>query len=355
MGSGEVEIRTDEGTGQVMRIFDTDTMNAPWGIVTRLKTAVSAIRFFNPQNGAASRRAIGQDSDADGPLSLTDFVRYLEKTNAFEGRHPNVLRIVQILDAMVREGILQNFGSVAGEARVFNDRYLFMFPASGNRERVAGQLWLAPVLGPELLYHAVGVAVVQIAGLKSDGGETAGSGLVVSAHTVLTARHVVEDMRVHEEQLFQGVSCKVRGDSIMTHDVEDVACITVEQDLQPVSGLILHPPRVGQKVCMLGYPRVPCVPSAPLVMHSGEVTTESVRLVNGESAFLYSATTRPGNSGGPIISADGYLLGLASKDLTMKSEEDWFAPHYAGVDATTLLRAVPEMGLDIELPYEGLD
>ncbi len=341
---------------EAMRIFDSDTMNAPWGLVTNLKTAVSAIRFFNPQNGAESRRAIGQEPDGDQPLSLMDFVSYLEKTNAFEGRKPNVLRVVQFLDAMTREGILQNFGSQAGEPRVFNDRFLFMFPASGNRERAAGQLWLAPVLGPELLYHAVGAGVVQIAGRNSKGDETAGSGIVLSAHTILTARHVVEDMQVHEEQLFQGVNCIVNGKTIVTHDVQDVAFITVEQTLQPVSGLILHPPRVGQKVFMLGYPRVPYVCSAPLVMHSGEVTTESVRLVNGESAFLYSATTRPGNSGGPVISVDGYLLGLASKDLTMKAEkEDWFAPHYAGVDASTVLTTVREMGLDIKLAFEGLE
>ena len=338
-----------------MQIFDSDTMNAPWGLVTKLKTAVSAIRFFNPQNGAESRRAIGLEPDEDQPLSLMDFARYLEKTNAFDGRKPNLLRVVQILDAMTREGILQNFGSQAGEARVFNDRFLFMFPASGSRARAAGQLWLAPVLGPELLYHAVGSGVVQITGRNSKGDETAGTGIVLSAHTILTARHVVEDMQVHQEQLFQGVNCIVNGESIKFHDVQDVAFITVKQTLRPVSGLILHPPRVGQKVFMLGYPWVPLVCSAPLVMHSGEVTTGSVQLANGESAFLYSATTRPGNSGGPIISADGYLLGLASKDLTIRAEEDWFAPHYAGVDATTVLRTVPEMGLDIKLPFEGLE
>ena len=338
-----------------MQIFDSDTMNAPWGIVTKLKTAVSAIRFFNPQNLAESKREIGLEPDGNRPLSLMDFVRYLEMTNAFEGRKPNLLRVVQLLDAMTREGILQNFGSHAGEPRVFNDCFLFMFPASGNRERAAGQLWLAAALGPELLYHAVGNGVVQITGRNSHGDERAGTGIVVAAHTILTARHVVEDMQVHQEQLFQGAKCIVTDDNIKKHDVQDVAFITVEQTLRPTSGLILHPPRVGQKVFILGYPPVPLVCSAPLVMHSGEVTTELVRLVNGERAFLYSATTRPGNSGGPIISADGYLLGLASKDLTMKADEDWFAPHYAGVDANTILTTVSDLGVDIHLPFEGLE
>ena len=164
-------------------------------------------------------------------------------------------------------------------------------------------------------------------------------------------------MQVHREQLFQGIQCICDEDSIKTHHVEDVATITVAQTLKPVLGLVLHPPRVGQRVAMLGFPRVPLVPSAPLVMHSGEVTNESVTLFSGETAFLYSATTRPGNSGGPIISADGYLLKLASKDLTMQADEDWFVPHHAGVDAATILRVVREMELElkVELPSEGLE
>ena len=122
-------------------------MNAPWGLDTNLKTALLAIHFFNPQNLAECRCAIGQEPEGNSPLSFMDFVRYLELINAFEERKPNLLRIVQILDAMTREGILQNFGSQAGKPRVFNDCFLFMLPAGGSRERATGQLWLASVLG----------------------------------------------------------------------------------------------------------------------------------------------------------------------------------------------------------------
>lgn len=39
----------------------------------------------------------------------------------------------------------------------------------------------------------------------------------------------------------------------------------------------------------------------------------------------------------------------------MEAEDNWFAPHYAGVDAATVMRIVPEMGLDIKLPFEGFE
>ena len=330
-------------------------MNAPWGLVTSLKAAVLAIHFFDPARVAESLTTIGRAPDQKRALSTMDFVNYLEKTDAFEGRKPNLLRVVHILNAMVREGILHNFGSEAGKPRVFNDCFVYMHAVSANRVRAAARLWLAPVLGPEFLYHAVGTGVVHITGLNATGDETGGTGLILSTHTILTARHVVEDMRLHAEQLFQGVKCAVNDDAINVHDVEDVAFITVTPALTPVSGLVLHPPRVGQEVFTLGFPRIPRVPSAPLVMHSGEVTNQSVKLVGGETAFLYSATTRPGNSGGPIVSADGYLLGLVSKDLTMETDEGWFSPHYAGVDAVTILRAAHETRLGIELPFEGIE
>lgn len=336
-----------------IQIFDADTMNAPWSVVTKLKTAVEAIRFFNPRNVVANKRMLGQEPDSDRLLSFKDFVLHLEKTGVFGERKPNLIRLIHILDAMTREGILQNVGSYSRGPRVFDDCFLFMFPASGNRERAAGQLWLAPVVGPELLFHAVGDAVVQITGHNSQGEERAGTGIVISEQTVLTARHVVDDLKLNEEQVFQAVDCIVTDDSIKTHPVEDVAFISVGEKLRPAKGLVLHPPTVGQRVFMLGYPRVPFVSTAPLVMHSGEVTTDLIQLFNGESAFLYSATTRPGNSGGPIISADGYLLGLASKDLTVKAEKDWFAPHYAGVDARILLKSASDLGLDIPLHFEA--
>lgn len=336
------------------QVFSSDSMNAPWGLAARLTTVLSAIRFFHPTRVAESTRAIGDPPGQNAPPSLLDFARYLEQTNAFGGRQPNLLRVVQLLRSMTREGILQNFGSPAGKLGVFNDCFLFMSPPSGNPVRAAGRLWLAPVLGPEFLYHAVGGGVVQITGTTRKGDETAGTGIVVSAHTILTARHVVQDMQVHREQVFQGINCIYDADSVRAHHVEDVAFITVAETLQPIPGLVLHPPRVGQSVVMLGFPRVPLVRSAPLVMHTGEVTNESVTLCSGEKAFLYSATTRPGNSGGPIVSNDGYLLGLASKDLTMQAGEDWFAPHYAGVDAATIRRVEREMGLErkIGLPFE---
>ena len=90
-------------------------------------------------------------------------------------------------------------------------------------------------------------------------------------------------------------------------------------------------------------------------MHTGEVTNHSVDLINGEKAFLYSAITRPSNSGGPIVSYDGYLVGIATKDIPVENKGSTFSPHYAGVDAVTIGNALADLGLDMRASFESLE
>lgn len=337
------------------KIWDAGTMNAPWGIVTRLALAANAVRFFNPTRYAESCETIGKNPEPRQALSLLEFVRYLEKKRVFGDRRPNLLRVADILGAMAREGILQNVGSYAGKARFFNDCFLFMYAGSQNADRVAGQLWLARALGPELIYYVVGNGVVQITGRNDQGDVAAGSGIILLERTVLTARHVVDDLEVDRTQHFQGVECALRDDMIRRHASEDIATISLDRSLSPVNGLLLHPPQVGNTVHVLGYPPIPLASDPALVMHSGEVTNQSVALLSGESAFLYSAVTRPGNSGGPIVSRDGYLVGMATRDLTVEREGSVFAPHYAGVDAITIVGALADLGIDVRTAFEPVE
>ena len=83
------------------------------------------------------------------------------------------------------------------------------------------------------------------------------------------------------------------------------------------------------------------------------MTNESVTSLAGENLFLYSAIARPGNSGGPVMSEDGYLVGLSVVDAVGEYDnEDAFSPHYAGVPAQVLAKAVDDLNLGIRLPFE---
>ena len=63
--------------------------------------------------------------------------------------------------------------------------------------------------------------------------------------------------------------------------------------------------------------------------------------------------SRPGNSGGPIMSHDGYVVGLSIVDATGEYVgNEAFSPHYAGIPAQVVVEAVESLGLGIELQRE---
>ena len=117
-------------------------------------------------------------------------------------------------------------------------------------------------------------------------------------------------MQVDSRQTYQGVECTIEDSSIHTHPKLDVAVIHVPQPLRPVAGLSFLSPRVAQPAFILGYPKIPYTREPALTIQPGAVTSESVTAFGGEDLFLYSAIARPGNSGGPVISSEGYIVGI---------------------------------------------
>ena len=232
----EVKSETTTKADAPRELWGDHTMNAPWGLHTRLTTALKAIEFFNLNHYTRNCAILGRNPDSSEALSLMEFVQYLETTKTFGDRKPNFLRVAQIVAGMTQEGILQNVGSYAGKPRFFNDCFLFMFAGSQNVNRIKGQLWLAPALGPELIYHAIGNGVVQITGKNRDGDVVVGSGTVMSNRIILTARHVVKDMQVDRTQTFQGVQCQVGDEQIRYHTTQDQA------HCPPESSSVCHRP-----------------------------------------------------------------------------------------------------------------
>jgi len=92
------------------------------------------------------------------------------------------------------------------------------------------------------------------------------------------------------------------------------------------------------------YPRIPFTTAPAIILHRGEVTADQVQTFDKANLFLYSALARPGNSGGPVISSSGYVVGIATRQLdekTLKDEQPWLEqPFYAGVGSTEIRRAL---------------
>jgi S1-C subfamily serine protease len=141
----------------------------------------------------------------------------------------------------------------------------------------------------------------------------------------------------------------------LPHSNIDVALIELDRDIPTTRGLAFRPPIVAEAVFTLGYPRVPMTRSPTLIMQSGEVTSQTETLISGQTVFLYSATARPGNSGGPIISKSGHVVGIVTQQLEEQRDCASVFPFHAGIDALSIQRAIEELAPSVELPLENYE
>jgi hypothetical protein len=99
---------------------------------------------------------------------------------------------------------------------------------------------------------------------------------------------------------------------------------------------------------------VPLSIEPALVMQRGEVTTPAVKLLNGHEVFLFSAIARPGNSGGPILSETGHVVGMVTEELVEKSS-DFCMPFHAGIRTTEIARALLDLDSSFTVPVENYE
>ena len=264
---------------------------------------------------------------------------------------PNAFRVARIVEQMVSAGLLMRTARGNSGIAALRDHYVSLVTIEGAPREL---FQLVPVLGPEYLHRLCAPSLFHITG-KNDGDPVAGTGLVVDASHILTCRHVVSDMTLDRRQDFRGREYGIN--AIHRHREIDVAVLRVDgPPLSPMRGLLLQAPVVAQTVYTLGYPKLPGLRDASVTMQEGAVTNESVTSLAGASLFLYSAISRPGNSGGPVMSEYGYVLGMSIVDATGEYPgEDAFSPHYAGIPAQVLVKAVDDLGLGVRLPFEDYE
>ena len=326
---------------------------APLGIELRIKLALAAIKFFAPLSYRQNCAILGKapDQNAIVPLAASDFLVYLKKKSILQEPDKYLHRIRHLLEKMASTDILIDMGHGSSSNVMIPKCYYSLKELTKLQQ--SGIFWLAPALGADFIFCYAAPGIVQITGTNEEGDAKAGTGIVFHPHYILTCRHVVCDMTVDKKQIFQGSECVVEEPSIRIHPKVDVAVIHVHQSLQPVAGLAFLPPIIAQSVFTLGYPNIPFTQEASLTIQPGAVTSESVTSLCNEALFLYSAISRPGNSGGPIISSEGYIVGLSTEDLTYK--DDAFSPHYAGIPSHELAKAVDDLGIGVQIPFEHFE
>jgi S1-C subfamily serine protease len=150
---------------------------------------------------------------------------------------------------------------------------------------------------------------------EEDPSNGVGSGVVIKDDgTILTNLHVVQGMDVIKVTFFNGM--EVDADFIGAQPQHDLAVIKpkkVPDDLQAATMKSTHDLRPGDLVVAVGYP-FGIGPSVSAGVVSG--LKREFRSPQGKrmlsNLIQFDAAANPGNSGGPLVTAEGEVVGIVT-------------------------------------------
>lgn len=175
-------------------------------------------------------------------------------------------------------------------------------------------------------YEAIRPSVVNVHGVRLEAGKTVdavGTGVViVESGIILTNLHVVAGADKVTVQFFDGLE----SDAIVIgmrpeHDLAVLQAKTLPDDLVPATLRSTGDLAVGDKVVAVGFP-FGIGPSASAGVVSGlrreYQSPEGKRLLT--NLIQFDAAVNPGNSGGPLVTRDGEVVGIVTGILNPSAQ-----------------------------------
>ncbi len=254
------------------------------------------------------------------------------------------LSVLTLLKKMEQCGILESAGKR-------NSANCYYFAKELTKKQRKSLIWLTPAIGADFLRYLLSPCIVQITG-KIGEDIHAGSGIFISRTIILTCSHVLEDMKIDELQIINGQEIRVV--NFRSHPKIDVGYIEIEHPFDYAeTQVVFAEPKILDEIYVMGFPKIPFTREPILIVQKGEVNSTNATALDGSKVFFFSAVARPGNSGGPIVSNDGYIVGIVSKDFSSTNETA--LPFYAGVPTSEIIKALQEIDENIVLPLESYE
>ena len=160
------------------------------------------------------------------------------------------------------------------------------------------------------LYRNVSSGIVRIQATTCDGGDI-GTGFLIAPNLVATVAHVVNESAALNLTVGEkGAGGTTSGVVVGIDPSADVALVRLGRPMQGhVFTMAALPPSVGQEVAAIGFPV-----DDPMTFTHGTVSgldrTIPIENVTRSGLIETDAPLNPGNSGGPLLSVDGQVVGL---------------------------------------------
>lgn len=153
-------------------------------------------------------------------------------------------------------------------------------------------------------FDAVRRMAVRIRNVGCDQVST-GSGFALTATTLVTNKHVVQDSARLQVSTYDGHDVDVTAAS--TAGLADLALVRTKENLPSAPELAAADPRQGDAVTVVGYPL-----GGQLTVTNGHVvgsTTDPLNATLGQ-VLVTDARVEPGSSGSAALDADGKVIGV---------------------------------------------
>ena len=156
-------------------------------------------------------------------------------------------------------------------------------------------------------------------GVPTGRPSASGTAFIVASGRIMTNNHVVAecDRTVARNAAGTRVNARV----LATDRRRDLAVLAVPPDLGPPLAFRAAPPvRRGESVVTYGFPLYGLLSSGP-TLTTGDISALS-GIRDNPTNFQISAAVNPGNSGGPLLDAQGNVIGVVvSKLNAMRTAE----------------------------------
>lgn len=312
--------------------------------------------FFSPLNYRKNCEMLEIQADPNTirPLNFGDFLNYLKKVIKIES-----YKYLHHLNLMIQKFTAKGYFVHAGDSHKgsppMNKCFYSQFELTELQK--TNTFWLGIILGEEFLMEKFKPFIVRFEGEYSNGIAGTGSGIIMNDKTVLTCRHNLTDLRSY--RCFAGEH-ELPIESHNYHEIHDIGIVKLKEKLPLSTFPYFGPHYVLDNTLTLGYPPLRGMREAPLISQKGEINATSRDWHNCECITI-SSTVRPGNSGGPVVSLSGYIVGIvtqfANSASSASADKDGFKddpaiPFYNAITSSAIKELLPELNSSLEVPFE---
>ena len=272
--------------------------------------ATDLIRFFHVSNAPLRDNIIAR------PWAISDFLQEHPQY------HEDILGVSIACNRLSAEGLLNHAGNT-GTAVFYGDCYYSMITAKFTEEIAAYNIFEFLVFGFPLIRNHFEKSVLPLIVTLKDDGDSIGSGFLLDSNRFVTAAHCIKDSKTIQIPGWNPATHRLNSIYIPTDERIDLAVLTFDADPFPDAPKFkMQSFNVLDEVLSMGYPPIPGFQNflvsetgrvaGYLKSTVGQVVTRAESYLDRQDKILISARVKGGNSGGPVVSKTGQVIGVVT-------------------------------------------